>query len=466
MIGRMFAGFIVLASILAASVTVVNVGAAPPSKVFVSNSDDAGPGSFRDAVDQANGNPAITRIQFLGGVSTIALQQTVLFTGAQGLTIDGNGATLDGTAAVGPAFLATGGDDLAVWNLTVRNARAEGIAVEIPGSANGTFHLSLFKVDIINNLGHGVLVTDRENPGTPDRDGSDASVDVSVVNSRFINNGYSVFDRDGLHVNEGGDGDLIITIKHSLARDNAADGIDASERGSGDVRVDMFGSHVIGNGGFGLPEDGFKIDEAGDGSIVGNVFLSSANNNFEEGFDFNENHAGDLRVDMQQVEANGNREEGIDYEEDDNFAGGGDIVTTMVHITANGNGAGDTDDPGLKIREQGVGNLDVTLNHVEVSNNLVGGIQIREDAGGNLVSSITKATSLGNGSHGINFDENGAGDLTAMVAHSNSSTNGGAGVRADQQLAGVGTLHLSEVTLVGNSLGPTTGSNVTVTVTP
>ena len=60
--------------------------------------------------------------------------------------------------------------------------------------------------------------------------------------------------------------------------------------------------------------------------MLGSIFLSAANDNFEEGFDFNENHAGDLRVDMLFVEASRNGEEGIDYEEDDDFAGGGDLV--------------------------------------------------------------------------------------------------------------------------------------------
>src|SRR5262245_35152851 len=96
--------------------------AAPQSQVFVSNSDDAGPGSFRAAVAQANGNAAITRIHFLGRVDTIQLNSTVTFSGAQNLTIDGNGATLDAAEAGRPAFLTTGGGDLTVNALTVRNS--------------------------------------------------------------------------------------------------------------------------------------------------------------------------------------------------------------------------------------------------------------------------------------------------------------------------------------------------------
>jgi hypothetical protein len=70
----------------------------------------------------------------------------VRYTGSQGLTIDGNGATLDGSgiALMAPAFLATGGGNLAISHLTVRKAPAEGIAVAIPGDATGTIRVALF----------------------------------------------------------------------------------------------------------------------------------------------------------------------------------------------------------------------------------------------------------------------------------------------------------------------------------
>jgi hypothetical protein len=469
-------GSVVLGLVLVLANTSVTAFAAPAATVFVTNSHDSGPGSFRDAVEKANAYPSVTRIQFLGRVSTIELQQTVWFTGPQNLTITGNGATLDGTDAGGSAFRSTGGGNLAVFNLTVRNAPAEGISVDVPHYATGTIQVLLFNVDVIDNLGHGVLVDDQDDPATAVLDGdSDASVNVSVVSTRFIGNGFSVTDRDGLRVNEGGNGDLIITILLSLARDNGADGIEVDERGAGDVRVDMLGSQVNGNGQFDPTDldDGFDIDESNDGSIVGIVFLSTANNNYEEGFDFNENHAGDLRVDMRQVEANGNGEEGIDYEEDDDFAGGGDLVTTMAHVRANGNGTTGEGDSGLKIREKGEGNLSAMLSRVETSNNLIGGISIREDANGSLVSSITRATSLANTGHGIDFDENRtdstdlSGDLTATVTRSNSSNNGGAGIRADQQTPpGIGTLLLDKVTLDANTGGATTGNNLIVTIVP
>ena len=451
----------------AVSLTAGPFAQGPSGQLLVRNANNSGPGSFREAITVANTDPGITRVHFLGNVSLVTLADTVEFTGPQELTIDGNGATLDGSALppAAPAFLASGGGDLAISRLTVRDAPAEGITMEVPDGATGTVTLSLFKVDVIGNAGHGVLVNDQEDSSTtdgiqPGAGGSAASIEVTVVHSRFIHNGYSTSDRDGLRVNEGGDGDLTITMKHSLAHDNGADGIEVDERGPGNVHVDVIHTRLTENGRFDPLDldDGFDIDEYNDGSILGTLFQTSANGNFEEGFDFNENNGGDLRVDLQQVEANGNGEEGIDYEEDDDFAGGGDLVTVMTHITANGNGTTTEGDAGLKIREKGNGNLDATVTDVETSNNLIGGISVREDDAGRLVSSITGATSLANGGRGIDFDENGTGDLPAAVSSSTASANADVDIRADESSTGAGVLYLSTVTAA------TSGGNVIPTV--
>ena len=424
-------------------------------------------------------DPTISRVQFLGKVSTIFLTQKVEFAGAQDLSIVGNGATLDGSKAGGdPAFVASGGGSLAVSSLKVRNSLAEGIVVQVPPTATGTIRVSLVNVDIVNNLGHGVLVNDQEDPSTtdgvqPDPDGSAATVDVSVINCRFIHNGYSVTDRDGLRVNEGGDGDLIITVKHTLAEENGADGIEVDERGAGDVRVDMLATRLIANGPFDPADldDGFDIDEYNDGSILGTIVLSVANHNHEEGFDFNENNAGDLRVDMQLVSAIGNGEEGIDLEEDDDFAGGGDLVTVMSNIVTIGNGNGA--DGALKIREKEAGNLDVTLTNILSVNNFGSGIFARESQAGNSVVTITRALVSGSkisdlgdgefgGGHGIELLESGGGNLTGTVENSNSAANEVFGVFADETGAGIGAVTLTGVTFFGapNGAGNTGGNAI------
>jgi len=134
--------------------------------VLVANSNSAGAGSFRNAVEQANADPSIQTIAFDPSVSTINLQSGVLFTGTQDLTIHGNHATIDGAGAGGAAFTVTGGGDLTLIALTVRNAPGEGVRVEVPASATGTLTVSLSAVDIIDNASHGVLVNDQVNPDT------------------------------------------------------------------------------------------------------------------------------------------------------------------------------------------------------------------------------------------------------------------------------------------------------------
>ncbi|WP_411280516.1 hypothetical protein [Gemmatimonas sp.] len=444
---------------------------------IVTHPYNAGKGSFREAIAQANTDSRIVRVEFKPEARTIALESSVIFTGSQALTIIGKRATLDARNAGGPAFVANGGGNLRIEDLTVANSVSEGLTVEVPATATGTLTVRFDRVTAIGNAGHGILVNDQVNSSTtdgvqPDARGSAASLDVRVNDARFLSNGYSVSDRDGLRVNEGGLGSLTFTARGARAEDNAADGIELDERGDGDVVIDVEDTRILRNGKLDPDDldDGFDVDEYDAGSIVGILRNVTASDNYEEGLDFNENNAGDLRVDLYGVEANGNREEGIDYEEDDDFAGGGDLVTTMQNVVANGNGA-DDGDAGLKVREKGTGDLTANIAGVVASNNAIGGIFIREDAAGQLVSNIVGAETKGNASHGIDIDENRAtstdvGNLTATVMNAVSTGNAGAGIRADQQLPGVGSLTVTNVILTPNAGGSTTGSNVVLTIVP
>lgn len=445
---------------------------------IVANSNSAGAGSFRDAVEQANADPSIQTIAFDPSVSTINLESGVLFTGAQDLTIHGNHATIDGAGAGGAAFTVTGGGDLTLIALTVRNAPGEGVRVEVPASATGTLTVSLSGVDIIDNASHGILVNDQVDPTTqddvqPNADGSPASVAVIVTDSRFIGNGYSVSDRDGLRVNEGGGGDLWLTLSETRAEDNAADGVEIDERGAGDVHIDVSGTSFTRNGKFDPADldDGFDVDEYNDGSITGTVVASSASYNFEEGFDINENNAGDLRVDFTRVEASWDGEEGIDLEEDDDFGaagdpngGGGDLVTVMTGVRTAGNGDGA--DGALKIREKEVGSLSATLTDIVSTGNIGSGIFVRESSDGSSVVSLEKVVSTANKAgaldpfslgHGIELLETGGGNLTATVSKATVAANTGNGVFGDETGAGTGAVTLTNVNGAGNTLGATGG---------
>ena len=323
----------------------------------VTNSNDAGAGSFRAAVELANGNAAIGNIVFVGNLDPIELQSTVLYNGSQSLMIVGNRAVVDASDLTGTsdAFRAETPGDLSVIGLTIASDAGEGIEYQVPASGSGTKHVSLNGVRVLGvdpeegRGGHGVVINDQTFPEEsgntdvtppipPNPAGSAASLDVSMLNCEFDGNGFDELDRDGLRVNEGGVGDMTIVIRNTLATDNGADGIELDERGDGNVDFTVSGSQITGNGSFHelFPpadpddldlDDGMDVDESSDGDLIGTVSNSLANDNFEEGWDFNENDAGDFLVDLTNVQASRNLEEGVDFEEDDDFAGGGDLVT-------------------------------------------------------------------------------------------------------------------------------------------
>jgi hypothetical protein len=68
---------LVVAAIGAATSSTAAAGSAS-----VTNSNNAGPGSFRAAIELANGNAAIGSIVFVGNLEPIELQSTVLYEGS------------------------------------------------------------------------------------------------------------------------------------------------------------------------------------------------------------------------------------------------------------------------------------------------------------------------------------------------------------------------------------------------
>ena len=172
------------------------------------------------------------------------LDESVAYTGAQALTIIGKRSTIDASALAGSALIANGGADLTIEDLTIQDAGGEGLEVQIPTTATGTITVVLRHVTALRNAGHGVLINDQEQTETtdgvqPNGNGSAAALVVQVENVRFAENGYSVSDRDGLRINEGGAGDLTFTAINARSEDNAADGIELDERGTGSIFVDV-----------------------------------------------------------------------------------------------------------------------------------------------------------------------------------------------------------------------------------
>jgi hypothetical protein len=446
----------------------------------VTSSADAGPGSFRQAILDANADPAIRTIRFESGLGPIRLLTPVTYSGSQALVIRAGGTRLDGggLGAGESAFVADGGGNLTISRLAVSRAPGNGITVKVPDAATGTFQVRLEGVVIRDNGLHGILINDQSgyftDPLSTSEDGSAAGLLVEVLDSRFERNGFALIDSDGLRINEGGAGTLAAHVRDTRFANNGADGLELDERADGDADFSLRGTSLIGNGAFTEEDfdDGVDVDEGGSGDLVGRLDDVLASRNLEQGVDLNENGPGDLRSRMVDVRAVENAEEGVELEEDDDVAGGGGIDAELVRVTAraNGNNGGDA---GLKLREKGDGDLAARLvQALAVDNRMTGGdeaidgILLQEDEDGSMTADLVQATARRNSGDGIQLEENEAGDLEGRIRRSTASGNDGAGADVAQVVPGHGTLVLTGFTAPDNADGPVTAEGVTTSGSP
>ena len=415
------------------------ISAASGSSTQVTTSADAGEGSLRAAIEAANAEASITTIQVARNLGTVALVTTIHYTGSQALTINGGNLVLN-AADLGngeSGFLADGGGDLKITDLTIENAPGVGLEVQVPSNETGTQSLTLDKFTVRNSGLHGVLMNDQDDPLTDPatvpspgaQGGSDVSLVVQVTNSLFENNGFESIDNDGIRINEGGLGNLDFAISGSLTQANGADGIELDERGAGSVVFDITKTDLLENGFFGIEkpfnerdlDDGIDVDEWGAGDLIGTFAHVKSNGNAEQGVDLNENEAGNLGVTMTDVEGSGNGQEGIEFEEDDDRADGGDINAVLSQITTNDNGHWEDDegglgDGGLKSREKGAGDNNTQVLVATSIGNLAGdGVIIREEGVGNILTVLTNIFALDNPVNGIQVRQANAGALNARI---------------------------------------------------
>ena len=119
----------------------------------MTNSNDAGAGSFRAAVELANGNAAIGNIVFVGNLDPIELQSTVLYDGSQSLMIVGNEPlSMPDRTGTSDAFRAETPGDLSVIGLTIASARVRDSSTRWRPTATGTKHVSLNGVRVLSGL--------------------------------------------------------------------------------------------------------------------------------------------------------------------------------------------------------------------------------------------------------------------------------------------------------------------------
>jgi hypothetical protein len=347
--------------------------------IFVTDGGDAGPGTFRQAIIDANTDATIDAIIF-NEVDAVEIDSTVQFTGAQALSIDGKVATIKGEDI--DLFVSSGGADLSLSNLTFQDG-VNGILVQVPAEAEGVLCVALKNVVAENNDRFGVKIGDKD-------DGAPAGIRLDVSHSSFTGNG-----KDGLRVEDSGDGGIVAKV------------VDSQFGGTLD-EIDDNGvpSYQGGNRG-----DGLQLDETGPGSVELEVVNSTFNGNGlpdkDDGLDIDEADDGSLWVRLVNATFNGNGDEGVDLDE----AGQGDVDIAMVHVEAIGNQDGD----GIKLDEEDGGDLTVELRNIVLKLNDGDGIQAEETGEGDFFMRVANATITRNGKYGIKVEHEGVDDDTGLL---------------------------------------------------
>ena len=353
------------------------------STVVVTSGADEGAGTLRAALQKAGSDPAVTSIRVAPAVQAIRIDGPLVYSGRQGLRIDGR-ATIQPVAGAGGDFdllTATGGADLSLSRLTFRGG-SDGVVVTLPANATGTVDVVLRGVTIIDNDLFGLHVDDKAND-------SAASVRLTVANSAVLSNGEGASDRDGIRVDEGGAGNIDAVIVASRLNRNGAEGVELDEAGAGGVNLRVTASAFNDNG-FLDPEDfddGIDVDEADAGDVRVSIFASQVNGNFDEGVDLNESDAGSLRLTAAGLTANGNTDEGVALEESD----GGDLVATLTAVVARNNGA-----DGFQAEEGGAGNVRAAVLASTITGNDGFGVRAVQEAPGSGVLTLKTNRLTGN----------------------------------------------------------------------
>ena len=374
---------------------VATTAMASAQTLTVTNAANSGPGSLRNAVRRANNNSSITQIRFdfknrgRNFFPTINLTGGGLaFTGKQDLELRGNtgdrgtGPVIRVVSKQGePLFRATGGGDLSVHNLIFRSSGQgngeSGLVVKIPNGATGQVSVTLHNSSFKGFAGFGVQIDDDTGGG------SAAGVLVDALNCAFENNGI-----DGLKVDEGGNGDVDMTLDNVLASNNGDDGVQIDESGRGHVTITVLNTVTSQNG-----DTGLQVDEVNGGLVRVDIDNAVALNNGDDGFDFEENQAGNFVASIRRFRARGNGDDGLELIERDRDSMNAQVMAARLV---------NNPDDGADVIETGPGNAGVTFSGGLIQGNGDFGIDLPTSPGaGTHILTVSGANLSGNSSGNV-----------------------------------------------------------------
>ncbi|ADZ92997.1 hypothetical protein [Marinomonas mediterranea] len=345
--------------------------------------------SLNMAIKQANRDSSVASI-VLKKDAVISLTSPIIYTGKQALSIEGNGAVLNGEKSGtydefydkeekvttvrtndGTLVFKTAAD-ITISDLSVVDSHTRGIVVTVPENAKGKdLHMTLNNVNVKGSSLYGLHLDDNLSELDDGDLGSAIGIKLDIRNSNFINNGTGAIDFDGIRVDERAQGSITATIVNTNIIGNGGDGIELDEAGAGDVNATMNNVAINNNGAYNEKDldDGFDIDEGDDGDLIVTLNNLQINHNRDEGLDFDEAGNGNIQATINNVFASYIDDEAIKLDEED----AGDINATLSNVSID-----HSQDDGIQFTELGKGQIDAALNNVSVTNSKKYGAKIEQ----------------------------------------------------------------------------------------
>lgn len=208
----------------------------------VTNTDDAGPGSLRQAIEDANTSPGADEIRFaVSVVGTIALSDTLRVTdsvsiqgpGQELLTLDGGG----GDVGVFDIFCPEGQHTVSLSGLTIANA-AWGISGGTENLVNAHLEIAVAESIVTGHSGTGIAITPGFYSG-----GAALAINESVISGN---------DGNGVTLSSTRSGYATATIARTTIIGNSGDGVQAVGMTYEGARVGIAESVISGNAGSGV----------------------------------------------------------------------------------------------------------------------------------------------------------------------------------------------------------------------
>ena len=361
--------FTLLAATSGADLSISNLDFAGPGGFDINNrgdvGQDAGKGIFIDVADDATGTISLS----LRNVAVSGVANHGIHVSDCSLADDCGGGSGGGgegsTASVMIELVNVTVDD-------VGNGKFDADGLRVDERGDGDIIAHIFGSSFTNVGADGVELDE----------GNDGSIYSLAKFSDFSNNGAycspSVIEAFIPDPDEGefAESDMVLESDIPSAPYGSPDDrcierevslYDPNDEGIEYVEEFEFGNDV---------DDGFDMDEAGEGDLISTVAFSTINDNFDEGMDLDEEDGGSIVANYVATAASGNTDDGYKHSEED----GGDNGGYVFFSSATDNGG-----KGFVYEEEGEGDLELIVIASQTANNDDSddtGIEaVQEDAG-------------------------------------------------------------------------------------